>query len=142
MGEVQLRPIPQIVAALRADAGVSSVVGQQVYADYPPQGVDEPFVVITITSTIGHGTVNNCAVRAYSSRFTVDVAANTRAQTEVGIEAAEDVLNSLVSSDADFPIQGITVDGGIQWELLTPKDGSDGRIFVGTQDYQVHYRRN
>jgi hypothetical protein len=60
----------------------------------------------------------------------------------VGIEAVEDVLDGFTSVDADFPIQGTTLDGGMSWEMLTPKDGSDERAFICTQDYQVHYRRN
>ena len=136
-----MRIAPQIIKQLKDDSAVSAIVGAQVFADYPPQGVEEPFVVMTITSTTAHGTVNNCQVRAYSSRITIDIVAETRAQTEVCIEAIEDVLDGYSSTDANFPIQGITVDGGIHWEVLNPKDGSDQRAFVCSQDYQVHYRR-
>ena len=133
---------PQMIASMKADSSVQAAIGDQIYADYPPQGVDNPFVILTITSTQAHGTIDNRPVRAYSARITIDVVADTRAQTEVGVEAIEDVLDGLTSTDPNNPIQGITVDGGIQWEVLNPKDGSDERAFVGTQNYQVHYRRN
>tara|TARA_Y100000356_G_C11011992_1_gene158792 strand:- start:188 stop:409 length:222 start_codon:yes stop_codon:yes gene_type:complete len=72
----------------------------------------------------------------------MDIVCDTRASTEVGIEAIEDVLDGFTSTDSEFPIQGVTLDGGISWELLVPKDGSDERAFMCSQDYQVHYLRN
>ena len=137
-----MRVAPQIIAAIKADPVVAGIVGEQVFADYPPQGTDHPFVIITIPSGTSHGTISNCQVRAYSARVTVDIVCSTRALTEVGIEAIEDVLDGFTSGDANFPIAGTTLDGGMQWELLTPKDGSDERAFLCSQDYQVHYRRN
>lgn len=137
-----MRPTPQIITALKADPTVSGVVGTKVFADYPPQGTSEPFIVLTIPSGEAHGTVNNCNVRAYSARLTVDVVCDTRAQTESAIEAIEDVLDGFTSTDSTHPIQGITIQTALEWEMLTPKDGSDKRIFICSQDYQIHYRRN
>ena len=136
-----MRIIPQVIAALKADPDVSAAVGTQVFADYPPQGTDHPFVIVAIPSGVAHGTISNCQVRAYSARMSIDIVCSTRALTESGIEAIEDVLDGFVSADSDFPIQGTTLDGGLSWELLTPKDGSDERAFICSQDYQVHYRR-
>ncbi len=137
-----MRVAPQIIAALKGDPDVAAVVGTQVYADYPPQGVEHPFLVVTIPSATAHGTLSNCQVRVYSARVTIDIICDTRAKTEVGIEAVEDLLDGFTSGDANYPIQGATLDGGIGWQLLTPKDGSDERAFICSQDYQVHYRRN
>ena len=137
-----MRVAPQIIAALKADPAVAAAVGGQVFADYPPQGVDHPFLIVAIPSGTAYGTISNCQVRAYSARVTIDIVCDTRASTESGIEAVEDVLDGFTSSDADFTIQGTTLDGGIGWEMLTPKDGSDERAFICSQDYQVHYRRN
>ncbi len=137
-----MRIVPQIITALRADPSVQSSVGNQIYADYPPQGVDPPFLVISVPNGRAFGTVSNCQVRAYSAQLTVDIVCDTRASTEVGIEAIEDLLDGFISEDEDFPISGTTLDGGISWDVLTPKDGSDERAFICSQDYQVHYRRN
>lgn len=137
-----MRIAPQIIAALKADPTVSSMVGNKVFADYPPQGTEEPMVIMTITNTNAHGTVTNCNVRAYSARITVDIIAPTRALTENGMDAIEDVLVGMTSSDSGYPIQGITPDSGTQWEVLNPRDGSDERAMLCSQDYQVHYRRN
>ena len=136
------RPTPQLITLLKADTAVSAEVGAAIFADYPPQGQAEPFVVLTTPSGTSHGTVNNCQTRAYSARLNVDVVCDTRAQTESTIEAIEDVLDGHSSTDSTHPIQGVTIESGIQWEMLTPKDGSDKRVFICTQDYLIHYRRN
>ncbi len=136
-----MRPVPQIIQAIKNVSGITDVVGDKVFADYPPQGVDHPFVILTIPSGTAHGTVSNCKVRAYSARLTVDVLCETRAQTETVIELLEDLLDGFTSSDANHPIQGTTVDGALEWDLLTPKDGSDERVFICSQDFQIHYRR-
>jgi len=137
-----LRVVPQLIAALRNNAEVQAVVGNNIYADYPPQGVDPPFLVLSNPSGQAFGTVSNCQVKAYSARITVDIVCDTRASTEIGIEAIEDLLDGFSSEVQDFPISGTTLDGGISWDVLTPKDGSDERAFICSQDYQVHYRRN
>jgi len=137
-----MRIIPQIIAHLRADTDITAQVGNRIFADYPPQGVDEPFIVLTILSGQAYGTVDNCSVRAYSARLEIDVLAETRAQTESIIELVEDSIDGFTSSDSTHPIQGVTVNNGIDWELLVPKDGSDERRFLCSQDYEVHYTRN
>jgi len=136
-----MRIVPQIIAALKADADVVASTEGKIFADYPPQGVEKPFLIISVPSGTAHGSVSNCQVRAYSAQVTVDIVSDTRASTEIGIEAIENVLDGFTSSNSDFPIQGVTLDGGISWELLVPKDGSDERAFMCSQDYQVHYLR-
>ena len=137
-----MRVIPQVIAHLRADTNITAIVGNNIFADYPPQGVAEPFLVLTILSGQAYGTVSNCSVRAYSARLEVDVLGITRSQTEDLIELVEDSIDGFTSSDATHPIQGITVNDGLDWELLTPKDGSDERRFLCSQDFEIHYLRN
>ena len=137
-----MRVVPQLIAHLRADANLSPLVGNRIYADYPPQGSAEPFIVLTILSGQAYGTVDNCQVRAYSARLEVDVLAETRSQTEELIELVEDSIDGFNSSDSTHPIQGVTLNDGLDWELLTPKDGSDERRFLCSQDYEIHYTRN
>ncbi len=81
-------------------------------------------------------------MRAYSARLEVDTLAETRAVTEQVIELVEDSIDGFVSADSTHPIQGITVNDGLDWELLTPKDGSDERRFLCSQDFEIHYTRN
>ena len=126
---------------LRADPAVSAIVGTSIFADYPPQDHPYPLVVLTIPSGVAFGALNNVSVRAYSSRLTVDVAGDSRALTEQLIEAIEDALDGFSSADSTHPIQGVTVNEAFTWELLTPKDGSDERAFVCSQDYLIDYRR-
>ncbi len=137
-----MRVIPQVIAHLRADTDLAAIVGDRIFADYPPQGAVEPFVVLTILSGQAYGTVNNQPVRAYSARLEIDVLAETRAVTEQVIELAEDSIDGFVSTDSTHPIQGITVNDGLDWQLLTPKDGSDERRFLCSQDFEIHYTRN
>ena len=137
-----MRVIPQVIAHLRADTNITALVGNNIFADYPPQGVVEPFLVLTILSGQAFGTVDNCPVRAYSARLEIDVLGVTRSQTEEIIEAVEDSIDGFTSTDSTHPIQGITVNNGLDWELLTPKDGSDERRFLCSQDFEIHYTRN
>ena len=137
-----MRVIPQVIAHLRQDTDLAAIVGDRIYADYPPQGALEPFVVLSILSGQAYGTVNNQPVRAYSARLEVDTLAETRAVTEQVIELVEDSIDGFVSADSTHPIQGITVSDGLDWELLTPKDGSDERRFLCSQDFEIHYTRN
>lgn len=136
-----MRPVPQIIAMLRADTAVAAIVGSSIFADYPPQDHPYPLVVLTIPSGVAFGTVDNSSVRAYSSRLTVDVACDSRALTEQLMEAIEDTLDGFSSADSTHPIQGVTVNEAFTWELLTPKDGSDERAFVCSQDYLIDYKR-
>ena len=136
-----MRPVPQIIAMLRADANVTAEIGDKIFADYPPQGVEYPLVVLSVTSGVAFGCVDNGNIRAYSSRLAVEVASNTRAQAEAIIEAIEDALDGFATADSTHPIGGVTVNEAFSWELLTPKDGSDERAFVCSQDYLIDYRR-
>jgi len=136
-----MRPVPQIIAMLRADANVTAEIGDKIFADYPPQGMEYPLVVLSVTSGVAFGCVDNGNIRAYSSRLAVEVASNTRAQAEAIIEAIEDALDGFATADSTHPIGGVTVNEAFSWELLTPKDGSDERAFVCSQDYLIDYRR-
>ena len=136
-----MRPVPQIIAMLRADPNVSAAVGTKIFADYPPQGTEYPLVVLNVTSGVAFGCVDNGSVRAYSSRLAVDIAADSRAEAETIIEAIEDVLDGYATTDSTHPIGGVTVNEAFTWELLVPKDGSDERAFVCSQDYLIDYRR-
>ena len=136
-----MRIIPQVIQHLRADNNITAVVGNNIFADYPPQGVAEPFIVLTILSGSAYGTVNNQSVRAYSARLEVDIVGVTRSQTENVIEMIEDSIDGFSSRDSTHSIQGITVNGGLEWELLLPKDGSDERRFLCSQDFEIHYTR-
>ena len=136
-----MRPVPQIIAMLGADANVSPLISNKIYADYPPQGTAYPLVVLTVTSGAAFGAVDNSSIRAYSSRLSVDVAADSRAEAEIIVEAIEDALDGYATADSTHPISGVTVNEAFSWELLTPKDGSDERAFVCSQDYLIDYRR-
>ena len=138
----RMRIIPQLIAKIKSDTTLNTALGGQVFADYAPQGTNEPFMVVTLTSTTAHGTVTNCPVRAYSSRIEIDVVTTSRAQAEELAEQTEDLIDGYTTTDPTYVIQGITLDGGVEWDLLTPKDGSDQRLFVCNQDYAIHYRRN
>tara|TARA_R110000824_G_scaffold10010_5_gene44355 strand:+ start:262 stop:681 length:420 start_codon:yes stop_codon:yes gene_type:complete len=137
-----MRTVPQLIAKIKSDATLNTTLAGQVFADYAPQGSTEPFVVVSVTSTDAYGTVNNCPVRAYTSRIEFDTLATSRSQAEEIADQLEDLLDGYTTEDSGFPIQGITLDGGASWDLLTPKDGSDQRLFVCSQDYAIHYRRN
>ena len=137
-----MRIIPQLIAKLKSEAGVTTALtNSRIYADYAPQDIDKPFILLSVPSTTAFGMVNNCSARAYSARLTVDVICDTRAQTEEVIEAVEDVLDGFQAADPTHPIGGVSVQDGISWEVLAPLDGSDERAFVCTQDYLVDYAR-
>lgn len=137
-----MRPVPQLIARLKNTPELTSIVGQRIYADNPPQDDDLPFVILTILSGTAFGTISNCQVKAYSARLNVDVITDSRGTSEEAIEVIEDTIDGYASTDETHPIQGVTVDGAIEWQVLTPVDGSDQRGYWCAQDFQIHYRRN
>ncbi len=137
-----MRIIPQLIAVLKANSAVTTALtNSRIYADYAPQDIDKPFILLSVPSSSAFGMVNNCSSRAYSARLTIDVICDTRAQTEEVIEAIEECLDGYSASDPTHPIGGVSVSTGISWEVLTPMDGSDERAFVCSQDYLVDYVR-
>jgi hypothetical protein len=135
------RPLPQVISALRADPAVQAIVGQRVYADNPPQDDELPFVVISVLTTQLWGTLDYCNVRMYVARLQLDAICKTRGDSEAVMEAIEDLLDGYTSTDAQYPIQGIVVDSGVSWDIVTPIDGSDERGYHSTQDFQLNYKR-
>ena len=136
-----MRVVPQLIAHLRADATVSGIVGNKIYADYPPQGDDYPFVTLTINSGMAYGTLSNCSAKGYSARCQIEAIGETRSQTEQLMEAIEDSIAGMQSGDSTHPINGVAVADGFDWLLMTPTDGSDQRVFVCSQDFHVDYIR-
>jgi hypothetical protein len=135
------RPIPQVIARLKADSSVNTLTSGRIFADNPPQDDDLPFVVLTIVNTIARPTVNNCQVKQYASRMQIDIICETRGKAEQIQEAIEDSLGEYSSTDATHPIQGITVDSGTSWQILEPSDGSDQRGYWCSQEYFINYSR-
>lgn len=136
------RPIPQVITRLKADTDINSLTSGRIYADNPPQNDELPFVVLAISNTNARATVDNCQVKAYASRVTIDIICDTRSQAETIQEKIEDSLSGYVSTDSDYPIAGITVDSGTSWQVLSPSDGSDQRGYWCSQDYFINYCRN
>ena len=137
-----MRPAPQLIALLKSTTALTDIVGQNIYADNPPQDDDRPVVVLSILSGVAHGTVNNCTVRAYTARLTVEVVTDSRSQSESVIEIIEDTLDGYSNTaDPTHPIEGVTIEGGIEWTILNPVDGSDQRGYLCSQDYYINYVR-
>jgi hypothetical protein len=137
-----MRPVPQVIKMLKASTILTDIVGQNIYADNPPQDDMTPIVVLSVLSSVAYGTVDNCSVRAYTSRLTVDVVTHSRSQSEQVIEIMEDLLDGYSDvADPTHPIAGIIVDGGIDWEILSPIDGSDQRGYLCSQYFNINYRR-
>jgi len=137
-----MKPVPQIIALLRADPSVTTLVNQRVFADNPPQDDELPIVVLTITSTNARAALDNCHIKLYVARMKVDIVCSSRSQAEDVQEAIEDALVGYTSSDSTHPIQGVVVDSGTTWDLIAPVDGSDERGYWCSQDYQINYARN
>lgn len=136
------RPVPQVITRLKADASVSSLSDNRIYADNPPQDDVLPIVVITLQNTRAYATVDNCgATKVYNSRIVIDIICQTRGQSEELQEAVEDSLVSFSSADLTHPIEGINAESGASWQIVEPIDGSDERGYWCTQDFMINYRR-
>ncbi len=137
-----MRPVPQLIALLKQHTPLTDIVGQNIYADNPPQDDDRPIVVLSVLNSIAHGTINGCNVRAYTSRLTVETVTDSRSQSETIVELLEDVLDGYSNTtDPTHPIESVVVDGGIDWAILNPVDGSDQRGYLCSQDFNINYRR-
>lgn len=136
------RPVPQIIARLRADTNVTDIAGQRIFAEHPPQDDVLPIVVINVENVRGFSdNVAMCHQKVYVASINVDIICHTRGQSEDLQEAVEDSLIGWVSSDLGYPINGITSDEGASWQLIDPKDGSDERGYWCEQTYSVTYQR-
>lgn len=130
-----------MIAALKADGTVSSLSSDRIYADNPPQDDVLPIVVLSLQNTRAFAAVNNCVIKTYEARVTVDTICRTRAASEALQESIEDALAGFTSSDSTHPIEGILVDSGASWQVLEPIDGSDEFDYWCSQDFMINYRR-
>lgn len=135
------RVVPQLISAINS-GNPSLLLGGNVYSDMPPQDEEFPYLVMAIKSTSAWGTVDNCNPHVYVARLAVDILTFDRDTTEQLQESVEDLLTGYQSGSGELhTIQGITVDGGVSWEILEPNDGSDQFAFWANQEFLVHYKR-
>ncbi len=137
-----MRPVPQIIEKLKATVELTSIVGNSIFADNPPQDNGLPVVVLAIGNTQVFGTVSNCNLKLYTSDLTVDIICNNRRDSESVQFAIEDSIIGFTSSDAEFPIEGVIHSTGTSWQLLEAIDGSDERGYWCSQTFTINFRRN
>ena len=137
-----MRPIPQLIARLRADTDVTDLSGLRIYAEHPPQDDVLPIVVLSVENVRSFSdTISGCHIKCYVASVAVDIICNTRGQSEEIQEAIEDSLIGYSSSDLTHPINGITTDEAASWQIIDPNDGSDERGYWCEQTYSVTYQR-
>lgn len=115
-----------VVAALKADAGVSALVGARVY-DEPPQIVTRPYV--RIGEIVPQPLRTQCGAAA-NVAFSIE--AYSRPETSGRVEAtrvAESVVAALNENEA-----GVTVDGftlvTLEWVTSTVGRDEDGESYT------------
>ena len=136
-----MRPVPQLIAHLKADATLSAIT-DRVFADHPPQGDELPIVVLTVESARTFSeTLDLCHRKLYRASLRVDIICDTRGQSEDIQEAVEDALVGFTSTDSSHPINGITTEDGVSWSVVSPIDGSDERGYWCDQSFEVTYQR-
>ena len=141
-----MRPVPQIIAALKADATIQTTTSGKIYADHAPQDDSFPartaFIIVDLQSTKSFASIDNCQAKAYVARIAIEIVCASRGTSDELQELVEDVLTAYTShTDDPHPIQGITPDGAAAWNVVEPIDGSDERGYWCSQNFQVHYRR-
>ena len=139
---ISMEPIPQVIQQLKADANVTAVVGQNIFADNPPQNNGLPIVVLAIGNTEVFGTVQLCNLKLYSADMTVDIICKTRRASEEAQFAIEDSIIGYSSNDPEFVIESIVHSTGTSWQVLEAIDGSDERGYWCSQTFTINFRRN
>jgi len=98
-----------IVAGLRADTGISALVGERIYpADSVPRLTSFPYIAYTVTSSTPDYDLGG-TLQGYEASILLEVAAVTKS----GAEAIRVLLPAFAKSLAGQTLDSATVDDGI-----------------------------
>lgn len=131
--------LPQLISKLKADSGVQALVGTRVFADFAPEDVQKPAVVLYISSE----TANDCLtgmVNFDEARIRIESFGTTRASADDVCQACRVALNNLmVDNYSGTSIQGVSQTTGKIHLIDKPNDGTDRWQFRTIQSYLITY---
>lgn len=131
--------IPQLVSKLKADAGVSALVGTRVYADFAPEDVQKPCIFMYITSEDPEDSIVGM-VDFSAARVRIECAGATRESADNVSQAVTVALNNLLSTSySGTDIQGISQATGKIHLVDIPNDGTDRWQFRTSQSFEITY---
>ena len=129
-----------LVAALKADAGVSSIVGARVYPSHAPKLAAKPRVIVHLASdergrTLAGHTNQRVARALMECQADTDLAAETLARAVDAMFTALQLGGSLGGCTVETCLQAAEGD-----TYADPGDGGDAGTFTRLVDYRIDYR--
>ena len=131
--------IPQVITKLKADAGVTALVGQRVYGDFAPEDVKKPCIYMYITSEDAEDCLDGMVDFA-DARLRIECVGTSRESADVTCNAVRTALNALLQTNyAGTSIQGISQATGKVHLVDIPNDGTDRWQFRTSQSFNITY---
>ena len=131
--------LPQLVTKLKADAGLSALVGSRVYADFAPEDVQKPCVYMYITSEDAEDCLDGMVDFA-DARVRIECVGTSRESADSTSNAVRTALNALLQTNyTGTSIQGISQATGKIHLVDIPNDGTDRWQFRTSQSFNVTY---
>ena len=131
--------IPQVITKLKADAGVTALVGQRVYGDFAPEDVQKPCIYMYITSEDAEDCLDGMVDFA-DARLRIECVGTSRESADVTCNAVRVALNALLQTNyAGTSIQGISQATGKVHLVDIPNDGTDRWQFRTSQSFNITY---
>jgi hypothetical protein len=131
--------LPQLISKLKADAGVSALVGSRVYADFVPEDVEKPCVYMYITSEDSTDSIIGM-INFDEARVRIEAVGTSRESADNVSQAVRVALNNLLSTSySGTDIQGISQATGKIHLVDIPNDGTDRWQFRTSQSFLITY---
>ncbi len=130
--------LPAIVAIFKADATLTSIVGDRIFGDFMPEDTQKPSLLVFITSEVSE----NCLagfVGFEDARVRVEAYGLTRESSDAVAEAARMSLNGKLGVYSGVPIKCISQATGKLHLVDIPIDGSDRWQFRTAQSFEISY---
>jgi hypothetical protein len=119
--------------------GISSIVGQRMYADVLPKSATMPAVILWRISTTRDHTVSD-VTKSGHTRIQVDCYANTRAAADsLALAIQQSGICAFRGTVDSITISGVEIDSGDQHEHEPPTDGNQVHRYLTSFDFMVHY---
>lgn len=130
--------IPAVVLIFKADATLTSLVGQRIYGDYMPEDIQKPALLAYQTSETAESCFNGF-IGFENARIRVEAYGLTRDSSDAVIEAARQSLNGALGTYGGVPIKGISQATGKLHLVDIPNDGTDRWQFRSAQSFEIAY---
>lgn len=129
-----------IATYIKADAGISALVGSRVFSDYLPQGKSMPAIVYTVISATPAQTLSSTPSSFSSDRIQVDCYATSRSGANTLAESVRIRMQNTIGDVGDSTVSAIALENGPYFGFDPAEAGTDQRRFITSLDFFVHHQ--